>query len=204
MSTPFSYSDSGSSLGSESNAKAAAPIKSVKELIDNYTTLVWSLYPMKKTIEREKMQQLRGKLPLVTFIGRLYLYRSCFADTFLKDHENTLNQGEKKDPEILQRRREELERQQREGMRQYEFFALHGPFSSRFYADSSAASRSQSFRGCLRKAEAKAAADAKRKREAARQALLQANGENSGDQRKQPILEISLVHVHDAEEGEIV
>ncbi|XP_020593353.1 transcription factor GTE8-like isoform X2 [Phalaenopsis equestris] len=89
---------------------------------------------------------------------RAALLRSRFADTIVKAHEKTFDQGEKKDPEKLRREREELERRQREER-------------ARLQAEAKAAEDAR------RRAEEEAAAEAKRKRElereAARQALLQ-------------------------------
>ncbi|KAJ4960647.1 hypothetical protein NE237_020557 [Protea cynaroides] len=88
---------------------------------------------------------------------RAALLRSRFADTILKAREKALDQGEKGDPEKLQREREELEKQQSEE-------------KARLQAEAKAAEDAR------RQAEAEAAAEAKRRRElereAARQALL--------------------------------
>ncbi|CAA3002941.1 transcription factor GTE10-like isoform X2 [Olea europaea subsp. europaea] len=88
---------------------------------------------------------------------RAALLRSRFADIIIKAQENTLEKGEKQDPEKLRLEMEELERRRKEE-------------KARLQAEAKAAEEAR------RKAEEEAAAEAKRQRElereAARQALL--------------------------------
>ncbi|CAA2992807.1 transcription factor GTE10-like isoform X2 [Olea europaea var. sylvestris] len=88
---------------------------------------------------------------------RAALLRSRFADIIIKAQENTLEKGEKQDPEKLRLEMEELERRRKEE-------------KARLQAEAKAAEEAR------RKAEIEAAAEARRQRElereAARQALL--------------------------------
>ncbi|KAL2492285.1 Transcription factor GTE10 [Abeliophyllum distichum] len=90
--------------------------------------------------------------------GKLYraaLLRSRFADIIIKAQENTFEKGERQDPEKLKLEREEFERQRREE-------------KARLIEEVKAAEVSQ------KKAEAEAAAEARRKRELEREAARQA------------------------------
>ncbi|KZV58742.1 hypothetical protein F511_18767 [Dorcoceras hygrometricum] len=87
---------------------------------------------------------------------RAAILRSRFADIIIKAQENSIDKGERPDPEKLKREREELERRRREE-------------KARLQAEAKAAELAR------KKAEAEAAAEARKKieleREAARQAL---------------------------------
>ncbi|KAL6545552.1 hypothetical protein OROGR_009426 [Orobanche gracilis] len=88
---------------------------------------------------------------------RAALLRGRFADIIIKAQENSIEKGERPDPEKLKRERDEIERRRKEE-------------KARLQAEAKAAEAAR------KKAEAEAAAEAKRKRElereAARQALL--------------------------------
>ncbi|GFP85044.1 transcription factor gte9 [Phtheirospermum japonicum] len=88
---------------------------------------------------------------------RAALLRSRFADIIIKAQENSIDKGEKPDPERLKREKDELEKRRKEE-------------KARLQAEAKAAEEAR------KKAEVEAAAEAKRKRElereAARQALL--------------------------------
>ncbi|KAL8056549.1 hypothetical protein ABFX02_04G126300 [Erythranthe guttata] len=86
---------------------------------------------------------------------RAALLRSRFADIIIKAQENTIEKGEKPDPEKLKLEREEIERRRREE-------------KARLQAEAKAAEEAR------KKAEAEAAAEAKRKRELEREAARQA------------------------------
>ncbi|KAL1206029.1 Transcription factor GTE9 [Cardamine amara subsp. amara] len=95
-------------------------------------------------------------------IYRAALLKNKFADIILKAREKTLNQNERRDPEKLQREREELELQKKKE-------------KARLQAEAKAAEEAR--RKAEAQAAAEAAAEAKRKlereREAARQALME-------------------------------
>ncbi|XP_031480109.1 transcription factor GTE9-like [Nymphaea colorata] len=171
--------DSGSSSGSESDgAKAVSPAIAVKETIrsgpsldetgsgkpptDDESRPVSELgeleqYSQSKAVSSGADSHHQGEnLPPARQVSPKKLYRAAllrsrFADTILKAREKALDQGEKGDPEKLQREREELERQQREE-------------KARIQAEAKAAEHAQ------RQAEAVAAAELKKKRELEREA----------------------------------
>ncbi|XP_008799966.2 transcription factor GTE9-like [Phoenix dactylifera] len=177
-----SDSDTGSSSGSESDVKVANPTKgNVRSgaSLDQEKSDILDLLDANRSSNR--LHQLEQDVHAVPASGevnsqqegenapsqrqvspeKLYraaLLRNRFADTILKAREKTLDQGEKRDPEMLRLEREELERQKREE-------------KARLQAEAKAAEEAR------KQAEAEAAAEAKRKRElereAARQALLQ-------------------------------
>ncbi|KAJ6842808.1 transcription factor GTE9-like [Iris pallida] len=199
-SSSSSDSDSGSSSGSESDDRGGSPAKTAEARgrphtaqgedmrdIMNPLDMNRSLsgldkedqdaHPKPVCVEANDLQEGENA-PSERQVSPDKLYRAAllrnrFADTILKAREKTL-QGEKGDPERLQREREELERQQREE-------------KARIQAEAKVAEAAR------RRAESEAAAESKRMREreraAARQALLKArlscyfsNGEDGGNQ----------------------
>ncbi|XP_038974170.1 transcription factor GTE9-like [Phoenix dactylifera] len=182
-SSSSSDSDSGSSSESESDDRVASPTKTAKEhaiteaMLDQEKSEIMNPLDVNRPVSGmdHPEQDARPKVPVEADghqegenapserqvspekLYRAALLRSRFADTILKAREKTLGQGEKGDPEKLQREKEELEKQRREE-------------KARLQAEAKAAEEAR------RRAEAEAAAEAKRKRElereAARQALL--------------------------------
>ncbi|XP_077250490.1 transcription factor GTE8-like isoform X2 [Tasmannia lanceolata] len=168
-----SESDSGGSSGSESDgAKVSSLVNTVKDTIGPGSASEQEksdlldphngnqsrsgleqddqnshLFPI--SVEADNHQE--GEKVSPEKLYRAALLRNRFADTILKAREKTLSQGEKGDPEKLRRKREELERQQREE-------------KARLQAEAKAAEDAR------RRAEVEAASEARRKRELEREA----------------------------------
>ncbi|KAF7838199.1 transcription factor GTE10-like [Senna tora] len=182
--SPYYYSDSGSSSGSESDtAKASEPLNATKDNAGSGLTTdkkkgdlgnsevgkesvndsgqVGQSFQSKPTVEPESCLEGEtesapsGRQVSPDKLYRAALLRSRFADTILKAREKALEKGEKLDPEKLKIEREELERRQKEE-------------KARLQAEAKAAEEAR------RKAEAEAAAEAKRKRELEREAAREA------------------------------
>lgn len=112
------------------------------------------------------------------------LIKNRFADTILKAKEKTLSQGDKGDPQKLQREREELELHKKKE-------------KARLLAEAKAAEDAQ------RQAEAAAATEARRKRElereAARQALLKMEKTVEINENSQFLEDLEMLRVVPAE-----
>ncbi|XP_035817140.1 transcription factor GTE9 [Zea mays] len=158
------YSDSSSSSGSDTDAKAPQQNRGSKEKVlsvdgvDQEKDNISCTNPISVSADGEGGNVSEKQVSPDKQI-RAALLRSRFADTILKAREKALDQTTKKDPEKLRREREELERVQREER-------------ARLQAEAKAAEDVR--KRVEAAAAAEAAAEAKRQRELEREAARKA------------------------------